>query len=56
MYIPVPPGTSCAVMSNCFDPHGHNVSTTNKIKLLWGIFCTLNGRSQPDEWQFVNLP
>lgn len=48
--------TSCGRMSNCFEPHGHNVSTTSKIRLLCGIFCTLNGRSQPDEWQLVSFP
>lgn len=53
---PVPPGISCGSISNCFDPHGHSVSTTNRIKLLWGIFCTLKGLSQPEEWQFVNFP
>lgn len=35
---PVFPVTSCGPISNCFDPHGHSVSTTNKIKLLCGIF------------------
>lgn len=36
-------------MFSCLLPHGHNVSTTNSIRLLCGIFCTLNGLSQPDE-------
>lgn len=53
---PVVPVTSWGPISNCFDPHGHSVSTTNKIKLLCGIFWTLNGLSQPDEWQLVNFP
>lgn len=44
------------MISNCFEPHGQSVSTTNKIKLLCGIFCTLNGLSHPDEWQFVSFP
>lgn len=35
---PMVPVTSCGPISNCFDPHGHSVSTTNKIKLLCGIF------------------
>lgn len=57
MYVPVGPITaSCGPISNCFEPHGHSVSTTSKIKLLCGTFCTLNGRSQPDEWQLVSLP
>lgn len=47
---------SCGPISNCFEPHGHNVSTTSNIKLLCGIFCTLNGRSQPDAWQLVSFP
>lgn len=55
-HIPGPMIASCGPISSCFEPHGQSVSTTSKIKLLCGIFCTLNGRSQPDEWQLVNLP
>lgn len=55
-FLPVPPGTSWASISSFFDPHGHSLSTTSKIKLLCGIFCTLNGLSQPDAWQFVSFP
>lgn len=51
-----PSVTSTGSMSSCFVPHGHVVSTTSRIRLLFGIFCTLNGRSQPDEWQLVSLP
>lgn len=47
---------SCGPISSCLEPHGHRVSTTNNIKLLCGTFWTLNGRSQPDEWQLVNFP
>ena len=36
-------GNSIAPVPNCLAPQGHNVSTTNNIKLLCGIFCTLNG-------------
>lgn len=56
IYIPGPLIASCGPMSNCLEPHGQSVSTTSSIKLLCGIFWTLNGRSQPDEWQLVNLP
>lgn len=54
--LPAMPGASCGLMSNCFEPHGHSVSTTSNMRLLWGIFWTLNGRSQPDAWQLVNFP
>lgn len=53
---PAPPGISWGSISSCFEPHGQRVSTTSRIKLLCGIFWTLNGLSQPDEWQFVSLP
>lgn len=36
-------GTSLAPVPSCLAPQGHNVSTTSNIKLLCGIFCTLNG-------------
>lgn len=35
--------TSWGSMLSCLLPHGHKVSTTSSIRLLWGIFCTLNG-------------
>lgn len=54
--LPTMPDSSMGSMSSCLEPQGHKVSTTSRIKLLCGIFCTLNGRSQPETWQLVSLP
>lgn len=47
-YVPITPESSRGSMSSCLEPHGHRVSTTSSMRLLCGIFWTLNGRSQPE--------